>query len=167
MAQRMQEYASVLEAAEGSAVNGIRLRHGTSTKYLPRIRKTGLRSERAYIPGEDGVFLTDDDEVLEQSTSVKTGEVGGDAAVCEVDADTQHLTADKNMYAIPTYGAMAAYDCDTGDLEKSDKCWKEGIKSGRIPYPKDVRDWETSLRVVHSVISVEPIPASRVKCRRL
>jgi hypothetical protein len=114
------------------------------------------------MKGQMGVFLTDDREVAEMFAGIRTDDVGGDPVVCGALVDTAHLTPDMEMYQMPGYDVLDKYGCDTGDLEKSDECWWKAIKEGRVPYPKNMQDWKTSLNTVHSVISMQSIPPNMI-----
>ena len=79
----------------------------------------------------------------------------GEGDVVSVSVDTRELRVDYPSYEEPlTYFRNAFTSCD--------KQWFEMLENELIPYPVCDTDYETSLRVVHSVLHVAPIHASNV-----
>ncbi len=142
----------------------MKLLHGTSTEYLSKIKTKGLESP-SYSPGWMGVFLTDEENTAEYFAEIRADHAGGSPLVCEVDVPTSKLSADKQLYSLPTPDLLREYSCDIGGMRVNEECWNEKIESGEIPYPKNDKDWRTSLDTVHSVIAIKAIPSGNVKCR--
>ncbi len=140
----------------------LKLFHGTSSENLADINKHGLRAKR-YKPGEDGIWLTDKREVAEKFSEIATDEKGGESIIFEVEVKKANLTPDFIMYDMPEYDDLDKVGCDLGDLEKSEKCWQRKIRAGKVPYPKNDKDCIPSLEAVHSVISIKPIPKTKIK----
>lgn len=145
----------------------MRLYHGTSSVHLDDIKRNGLKSW-AYTPGRDGVYLTNVREIAEEFADIKVGSEGGQMVLCEVDADPRHFTADLFMFDLPPDRLLQRYGCGSWEeycpLETQIDRWDEKIRSGEIKIP-GVYDWKKSLKLVNSVVSMEPIPPERVRCR--
>lgn len=119
----------------------MKLFHGTTDKHLKKIQRDGLSSKR-YVAGEDGIWLTDWSEAAEWFGGIKVDEEGGRLLICEVKAKPKDLSPDFMSYDMPMYEVLQEYGCDTGDIEKSDECWRDKIKKGEVPFPKNKHDWE-------------------------
>jgi hypothetical protein len=144
----------------------MRLYHGTSSVNLEDIEANGLSAEE-YVPGYDGVFLTNRREIAELFADVKVGSEGGDMVICDVDADPQALTADLVMWGMPSDTMLRRFGCGRDrfeDLGKAVDCWDEKVKRGVIREPEP-QDWKLSLKIANSVISQKPIPPNKVRCR--
>lgn len=113
----------------------ITLFHGTSSVALKKIAKEkGLGSP----------FLTDNEDIAEYYADCKTDECGGNMVILKITVDKDKLLKDDNSYAEPlTYFR--------NKFAQNDRDWGEMLENGEIPYPKDEKDWECSLNVVHSV----------------
>ena len=142
----------------------VKLLHGTSTEYLGVIKNKGLKSP-SYSPGWMGVFLTDDENTAEYFAEIRADHVGGSPVVCEVNVGPSTLSADKQLYSLPTPDLIDEHYCNLGGMRINEECWNEKIETGEIPYPKNDRDWRTSLDTVHSVIAQKDIPPKNIKCR--
>lgn len=138
------DFGVVAETATGTTT-GLTLMHGTSTAHLSAIQQRGLEYP----------YLTNNPEVAEYYAQAAVDADGGSPAVLRVRVpDTAELRADIPSFQEPLHFVYKKYARD-------EKEWYQALNDGTtITWPENDADWQTSLRVVGSVIyygTVEPI----------
>ena len=157
--------------------------HGTSSRTLKEIRSQGLipskgrdyewLREQLGLKTSAFTFLTDDPLIAKwwaEATAAKNHllkKVKSSPVLCEVEVDPREtkLYPDYIVYQqpIPTYEIGQRHP-EQGEMTYAQ--FKEWIRH-KAPRPKDPKDWETSLKVVGSVVTTDPILPKDIKCKRV
>ena len=137
------QFQAVAETAAQTAT-GLVLLHGTCTVHLPLIQQRGLEYP----------YLTNNPQVAKYYAESAADEDGGSPIIIRVQiSNTNELRADFPSFEEPLSFVYKKYAND-------EKEWYKALSSGKsISWPKDDADWQTSLRVVGSVIyngTIEP-----------
>ncbi len=96
-------------------------------------------------------YLTKDSWVKKWFAQRSADEDGSRPVLLKVRVeDTSKLRPDIEMYEEPLSSIIRRYtDRDLAQVTAED--WNNMITQGVVPYPKNDRDWETSLKAVRSV----------------
>ena len=76
--------------------------------------------------------------------------------ILEAEIQEDNLAPADHIYEDPPEIALQEHGLHTIDE------WEEAMSKGKIEFPVDDGDWQTSLKVVHYVENVEPIPPGAV-----
>lgn len=128
----------------------MRLLHGTSERDWLIVQKSGGLKYLTYLTDLETVAWYFAEEAADTAKSTPV--------ILEVEIkDTSRLEADFAMFQEPI---MEVFE-ELGYTSSS--AYHEAVKAGKIPWPRDIFDWKTSLEVVRSVRYWGIIPPEKIR----
>jgi len=132
--------------------------HGTSTIYLPLIERHGLKEPYLTDQEKMAAYFADTATIIDPPTrqiieDLGLSTKGNKPIVLQVAVyDPKKLRVDKEMWGEPLDFIKREYDIER------DQEWFEAIREGYIESPINPFDWQTSIKVVHSIKYEGAIP---------